>query len=271
MSISVIINTYNSAQLLDKVLESVKDFDEVIVCDMESTDNTVEIAEQYGARVITYPKGTHTCCEPARNFAIAHAKSDWVLVVDSDEIVPQALRLYLYHYADSKHPADALFIPRKNFIFHRFRSAKYPDYQLRFFKAGVVDWPPFIHSVPVVKGTLSKIPANKMGLALIHIPHSIDVRLQMLNSHTTAEVKGASNKKVSLLGLTFKPLGLFLSSFILKGGFRYGIPGFIAAAHDANYRFYREAKIYESYVAAKIPTDIPDVPEEVLHDGEYGD
>lgn len=76
MSISVIINTYNSARHLEKVIDSVKDFDEIIVCDMESTDDTVDIARRKGAHVITFPKGNHTCCEPARNFAIEHASSD---------------------------------------------------------------------------------------------------------------------------------------------------------------------------------------------------
>ena len=44
--ISVVINTYNAERLLKRVLESVKDFDEIVVCDMESTDATVEIARQ---------------------------------------------------------------------------------------------------------------------------------------------------------------------------------------------------------------------------------
>ena len=47
--ISVIINTYNAEQHLRKVLDSVKDFDEVVVCDMESTDHTLEIAKEYPA------------------------------------------------------------------------------------------------------------------------------------------------------------------------------------------------------------------------------
>ena len=65
--ISVIINTYNAKEHLAKVLESVKDFDEVVVCDMESTDSTVEIAQRYGARVVTFPKAGHKSAEPARS------------------------------------------------------------------------------------------------------------------------------------------------------------------------------------------------------------
>ncbi|MBQ5705156.1 MAG: glycosyltransferase, partial [Bacteroidaceae bacterium] len=55
MPISVVINTYNASKHLTEVLETVKDFDEVLICDMESTDNTLEIAEKYGCRIVTFP------------------------------------------------------------------------------------------------------------------------------------------------------------------------------------------------------------------------
>ena len=56
---------------------------------MESTDNTVEIAQKYGCKVVTYPKGNCVSAEPARNFAIRSASNYWVLVVDADEIITE--------------------------------------------------------------------------------------------------------------------------------------------------------------------------------------
>ena len=50
-----------------------KQFDEVVVCDMESTDRTVAIAEENGCRVVTFPKANHKSAEPARTFAIQSA------------------------------------------------------------------------------------------------------------------------------------------------------------------------------------------------------
>ena len=50
--ISVVINTYNAEKFLQRVLDSVKDFDEVVICDMESTDHTVEIAQRAGCMVV---------------------------------------------------------------------------------------------------------------------------------------------------------------------------------------------------------------------------
>ena len=74
-SISVVINTYNASKYLAKVLETAKSFNEIVVCDMESTDNTVDIAKEYGAKVVTFPKENHKSAEPARTFAIQSAIS----------------------------------------------------------------------------------------------------------------------------------------------------------------------------------------------------
>ena len=54
--ISVVINTYNAEKFLQRVLDSVKDFDEVVICDMESTDHTVDIAQRARCKVVTFPK-----------------------------------------------------------------------------------------------------------------------------------------------------------------------------------------------------------------------
>ena len=57
--ISVVINTYNAEAKLAKVLDTVKDFYEVVICDMESTDSTLDIARKYNCKIVTFPKGEH--------------------------------------------------------------------------------------------------------------------------------------------------------------------------------------------------------------------
>ena len=57
MSISAIIHTFNSAKYLEKCLESIKSVDEILICDMHSTDKTIEIAKKFGCRII-YHKNT---------------------------------------------------------------------------------------------------------------------------------------------------------------------------------------------------------------------
>ena len=112
--ISVVINTYNAERHLQAVLDTVKDFDEVLVCDMESTDRTREIALQNGCRLITFPKGDAVCAEPARTFAIQSAACPWVFVVDADEMVTPELRDYLYARIARPDCPQGLYVPRKN-------------------------------------------------------------------------------------------------------------------------------------------------------------
>ena len=141
-NISVVINTYNASKYLARVLDTVKGFDEVVVCDMESTDDTVAIAKEHNCKVITFPKAEHKSAEPARTFAIQSASSDWVLVVDADELVSEALRSYLYDFIKNPGEVRGLYIPRKNYTMNVCLPSSYPDYQLRFFvKEGTV-WPP---------------------------------------------------------------------------------------------------------------------------------
>jgi len=108
--ISVVINTYNAEQHLKEVLESVKEFDEILICDMESTDRTLDIARQYGCRVVTFPKGDAVSAEPARTFAIQSAANHWVFVVDADELVTTELRNYLYQRISKADCPEGLYI-----------------------------------------------------------------------------------------------------------------------------------------------------------------
>ena len=142
--ISVVINTYNAAAMLEEVIRAAEGFDEVLVCDMESTDDTVAIAERLGARVVTFPKADHKSAEPARTFAIQSALYPWVLVVDADEIITAELRDYLYQRISQPDCPQGLYIPRKGYFMHRLFA--YPDYQLRFFIREGTVWPPYVHT-----------------------------------------------------------------------------------------------------------------------------
>ena len=120
MKISVVINTFNSDRFLNQCLRSVEKFDEIVLCDMHSTDGTIAIAEKYGCRIVYHERTG--IVEPARNYAIAQAENEWVLVLDSDEVVPDALREYLYRFAETAEQRGyaALKMARKNYFLGRF-------------------------------------------------------------------------------------------------------------------------------------------------------
>lgn len=164
MKISVVIQTYNSEQFLERVLNSVKEFDEIVVCDMYSTDRTIEIARKFDCKIVYHKKTDF--CEPARNFAIHSATYDWVLVVDSDEIVPADLKDYLYTLLREQRAIGGVWIPRKNYLMGKFIHGDYPDYILRFFRKQNAFWPPYVHAVPRVEGKVIRVPRNKKSWLL---------------------------------------------------------------------------------------------------------
>lgn len=244
--ISVVINTYNASCHLARVLDSVKDFDEIVICDMESTDDTLEIAGRYGCKVVTFPKGDLQICEPARQTAIEAASCKWVLVVDADELVTPQLKDYLYESIAREDAPKGLWIPRKNYFMGRFMHCFYPDYLLRFFvKEGTV-WPPYIHVSPVVDGKTERIPASREDLAFVHLANdSIRSRIDKTNQYTEGEVAKKKGKHYGMMALLWRPFFRFFKAYILKGGIRDGKAGFICACYEGIYQFVAVSKMME--------------------------
>lgn len=250
--ISVVIHTYNSEKFLESVLTSVKDFDEIVICDMHSTDKTLEIAQKYNCNIIFHEKCDVP--EPARNFAIQSASNEWVLVIDSDELVTDELRKYLYESIQKKQDLQGLWITRKNYIFGHFIHGEYPNYILRFFRKENAYWPPYVHTLPQVKGRTEYIPKRKKELALIHlINNSISTKLQKTDIYTGNEVFKRANQKFPIWKMFTAPFFRFFKSYIIKGGFRDGKAGIVIAGMDAFYKFVTIAKIWESKIK---PEDI---------------
>ena len=244
--ISVVINTYNAAQHLEAVLESVKDFDELLVCDMESTDNTVEIARRHGCRIVTFERKQYNIVEPAREYAIHEARYDWVLVVDADELVTPALKEYLYDMIGRADCPDGLFIPRKNYFMGRFLHSHYPDHILRFMRKDKTHWPAIIHSTPAVDGKTEKIPGSEQQLAFVHLANdSVENIVSKTNQYTRNELERRKDKHYGLLAFLWRPFFRFFKTYILKGAILDGRPGFIKAVLEGYYQFIFLAKQYE--------------------------
>lgn len=241
--ISVVINTYNAERHLAEVLESVKDFDEVVVCDMESTDATRGIAEKYGCRIVTFPKGDITIAEPARNFAIQQATSEWVLVVDADEVITPELRNYLYHRITQTECPAGLYISRLNKFLGKYYMDWSHDYQLRFFMRQKTFWPPYVHSMPEVDGTVERAPLKYKMLHLAD--ETMWDWIQKINRYTDNEIYRKYKKKYGVASLLWRPIWRFGRTYILQGGFLMGRRGLINAYLSAFYQVTLLSKIAE--------------------------
>lgn len=238
--------TSNAEENLEDVLAHLSGFDEVLVCDMHSTDKTREIAASHGCRIVNHEHVPFK--EAALDFAIRRAQGEWVLVIDPDEIVPRALGAYLRNFIANPGELAGLYIPRKNYLMNYFRKASYPDYKLRFFRKSVTKWPRVVNSNPEVAGKVGKVPASRRELALIHIPVDVEENLRRINRFSSFEAQRDALEKVSLLKLLFKPWGTFFYFYLLRGGFTCGVPGYVASLNRALRQHFRLAKIYEARV-----------------------
>lgn len=224
--LSAVITTWNEESNLDECLATLDFVDEIIIVDMESTDNTVKIAKAYTDKV--YRTSYTGYVEPARNFSIGKASGSWILIVDGDERIPLTLAKKLKEIAEND-SADFVRVPRKNIVFGQWLkySRWWPDYNIRFFKKGYVTWQDTIHSVPITEGVGINLDPEPEYAITHHHYRTIDEYITRLIRYTNQQSKELINAgyKFSLTDLVSKPIGEFLSRFFAGEGYKDGLHG----------------------------------------------
>ena len=130
MTISLCIITKNEEHCISRCLNSVQDIaDEIIVVDTGSDDRTLEIANEYGARLFSFFWIDDFAA--ARNYAISKSKGQWILVLDADEILEPVSREVLFDFIQSN-PAEGYYF--KVFSYLAFGCQNVEDYVVRLFK-----------------------------------------------------------------------------------------------------------------------------------------
>lgn len=225
--LSVVINSYNEAKILPRAIGSVRALaDEIVVIDMESSDNTREVAKKLGAKVFSHKHLAYV--EPARNFGISKALENWVLVLDPDEEISPTLTKKIKEIIRSNE-ADYYRIPRKNIIFGHWMkySRWWPDYNIRLFKKGFVSWNEIIHAVPITQGRGIDFDV-KEDLAITHYHYdSVEKYLEHMNRYTSvqAELKIKSGYKFKWRDMLVRPANEFLSRYFGGEGYKDGVYG----------------------------------------------
>jgi len=245
-TISVVINTLNAERLLEKCLESVKQADEILICDMHSEDKTIEIAEKFGCKIVYHERTG--IVEPARNWAMEQASGDWILVLDADEIIKPELWSYLKEYANNPKPNHfACFIPRETAMDGKILHSWHQAGCKRFWRKGVCTYTDAIHQMPITHvGEDFWIKGENLSMIHYHMP-SISCFNEKIDRYTDFEVirfidKG---KKFSLFKLFTRSGYEFFKFYILKGGIFDGVHGYIFAKMQGYYKFIQWAKLYE--------------------------
>lgn len=231
MKISVVVNTWNEEKNIKRCLDSIKSLaDEIVLVDMYSTDKTVEIAKKLGAKVYFHKFTSYV--EPARNFAIKKATGNWILVLDADEELPSGLVKKLKDLSRNK-KINFFRLPRKNIIFGRWikHSRWWPDYNIRFFRKGKVEWLERIHSVPLTRGEGEDLEDKEVNAIIHHHYQSITQYIERVNRYSEIQSQGLINfaYKFRWQDLISKPKNEFLSRFFAGEGYKDGLHGLVLA------------------------------------------
>ena len=134
-TLSVVTITLNEAHCLEQCYRSIEWADEWVVVDSGSDDGTIELARQLSAKVQPRPFDNFS---NQKNYGVAQATGDWVLVLDADEVVSVGLRREIEAVLRSANGPSCYAMPRKNLHFGRWLryGGQYPDWRLRLFRKG---------------------------------------------------------------------------------------------------------------------------------------
>ncbi|HAV15455.1 MAG TPA: hypothetical protein DCX25_03930 [Candidatus Pacebacteria bacterium] len=200
--LSLVIHTKNVASTLMKTLESVKNLaDEIIIVDMQSTDNTVALAKQYTKSIFSYKDIGYA--DPARNFGLSKAHHPWILVLDADEYLEPETCSFIQSILMGKVPeallGDCYYFPRKNIIWGDWvkYAGWWPDYQLRLFKQGHAEWGGKVHKNPKPMGKTVFLPPQ-LKYAIVHANYNtVEEFVSRMNRYTTLEQEQSPKKHIT--------------------------------------------------------------------------
>jgi (heptosyl)LPS beta-1,4-glucosyltransferase len=243
--LSVVLTVWNEEANLPRVLQSVKDLaDEIIVVDTESTDNSVAVARKFGCTVFHH-KYTGIV-EPVRNFSVAKANGDWILLLDADEEVTPDLTGFIKEAIKNPN-VDYYRIPRKNIIFGSWIKSEHwwPDYVYRLFKKGYIVWSDTIHSIPETRGQGREFPADAKHALIHHNYQTISQYLGRMDRYTSHQLQVLIDKQTPFSWplLISKPADEFLTQYFARNGYKEGIHGLVLACLQA----FSELVLYAKY------------------------
>ena len=160
MKISATIITLNEQRNIARAIESLRCCDEVVVVDSGSSDRTVEIAAKLGARVVESPWRGYA---GQKNFAAEQAAHDWILSIDADEALSEALEAEIWQIKKNGPQFDAYTMPRMAQYLGRWilHSGWYPDRKVRLYDRRKARWVgDYVHESVQVDGTVGHLQCN---------------------------------------------------------------------------------------------------------------
>lgn len=250
MKISATIITFNEERNVARVIESLRCCDEILVLDSGSNDRTVEIATNLGARVVEASWHGYAA---QKNIAAELASHDWILALDADESLSEALEAEIWQIKKAGPKFNGYTVPRLAQYLGRWilHSGWHPDRKVRLFDRRKAKWVgQFVHESVTVDGPVGHLKSN-----LLHFTcDSLSQHLRTMDRYTTlaAEEIVARDQSVTFGRLLLDPPWIFFRTFVLKLGFLDGVEGLAIAYMAALYNFVKYAKARDMSPGRKI-------------------
>ena len=238
INLTAIVLTQNNQETLPVTLSSLKFVSEILVIDDNSSDTTVKVAKKYGAKVI--PHALKGDWSEQRNFALTKAKTDWVLFIDSDEVVTSSLKKEISRLK----PGDTAgyYLKRLDvFCGATLNHGETGNIKLlRLARREVGHWIRPVHEIWQVKGRTKTLTAP-----LLHIRHfDISTLISRFDTYSTIDAREFSHHPFSFLSL-LKPLAKFVYNYIYLLGFLDGLAGLTFAYLMSFYSLAVRIKTWE--------------------------
>ena len=240
MKITATIITFNEERNIARAIESLRCCDEILLVDSGSTDRTTELAEKLGARVI---EANWRGYAGQKNWAAEQASYDWVLSLDADETLSEALEAEIWNLKKSGPRCDGYTMPRLARYMGRWilHSGWYPDRKLRLYDRRQAKWVgDFVHESVAVSGRVGHLQSN-----LLHFTcESLSEHIKTMERYTTLAAQELASRriKVPLHRVLFSPAWAFVKSYFVNRGFLDGPEGLTISYMAAFYTFLKFTK-----------------------------
>lgn len=243
INLSVVIIAYNEQKTLNRCLSSLPAGAEVILVDSGSEDNTVEIAKKFGARV-EYRKFDNYGAQ--KNFALTLAGRSWILSLDADECLDQALRSSIVEIVGQTGRENAFRVKRQlEFLGKKMRFGKSMDRPIRLFRKDKAN---FVGEVHEVLKCSDQVQTLNNGTIIHRSYDDITDYFKRFNFYTSEIANGHFQRKNRFRRVyVLRPFSEFVMRYFLRLGFLDGYPGFCYALFSSLYAFVKYAKLKEHY------------------------
>jgi len=231
LPMTAIVASHNEAHLLQRCLSALDFCDELIVVDIDSTDDTAAVARGLGARVIPHPYVT--IADELRPEAIAAATHDWVLLRDPDEVVPPALRAQIVEIFRDLDPDVGLITGPIQYYFGRrpLRGTAWGGVRTARVAArrDLIEFPTTVHGKLVRRPGSRDLPIAFTGDNAIEHYWAAGYRDVVEKHRRYLRLEGAARadagETTSVRRILATPLTAFTDSFIRQRGYADGVRG----------------------------------------------